>query len=106
MTIHRTWSARATATNADRYVSFFEMTLTPELRRIEGFEGALVSTQPPGATGAAPVTIDVCTMWSSMQAIALFAGATPERAVVEPEAQALLTSYDEQVVHRAQRLRV
>jgi len=34
-----------------------------------------------------------------MDAVRTFAGATPERAVVEPEAQAALVRYDTEVRH-------
>jgi heme-degrading monooxygenase HmoA len=104
-TVLRTWSARATPSNADRYVEFFERSLARELRAIAGFRGARVSTrQEPDASGA--VVIDVVTEWASMEAIRRFAGATPERAVVEPEARTLLLSWDERVAHHGLRLRV
>jgi heme-degrading monooxygenase HmoA len=37
----------------------------------------------------------VLTLWDSMEAVRGFAGATPDRAVVEPEAQAALVRYTE-----------
>ena len=48
----------------------------------------------------------VLTLWESMEAVRKFAGPTAEKAVVDPEAQAVLTSYDEfamhyQIVHHA-----
>lgn len=39
------------------------------------------------------------TLWSSRDAIARFAGEDAEAAVVPPEAQALLSRYDERAVH-------
>jgi len=104
-TVLRTWAARATPSNADRYVDFFDRALSRELRAIPGFRGARVSTRnEPDASGA--VVIDVVTEWSSMEAIRRFAGSTPERAVVEPEARTLLLSWDERVAHHGLRLRV
>ena len=41
----------------------------------------------------------VMTFWDSMAAIRGFAGADPERAVVEPEARAVLAEYDNFVRH-------
>ena len=41
----------------------------------------------------------VITFWESMDAIRRFAGEDPERAVVEPEARAVLEEYDELVSH-------
>lgn len=37
--------------------------------------------------------------WESMDAIRRFAGDEPERAVVEPEARAVLKTYDDFVSH-------
>jgi hypothetical protein len=39
-----------------------------------------------------------------MEAIAHFAGTNPERAVVEPEARAILRDYDDRVRHLTLRL--
>jgi len=83
--VARYWSARATADKAPAYVAFFRDQLVPQLRGIEGHLGALVFDRalPDG------VEITVLTFWASPEAIARFAGATPDRAVVEPEARAL-----------------
>jgi hypothetical protein len=45
------------------------------------------------------VEIVVMSRWASMEAVRGFAGATPDRAVVEPAARAVLTSFDECVAH-------
>ena len=103
--ILRTWSARATPANADRYTDFFERSLAPELSALAGFRGARVSTrEEPEASGA--VVIDVVTEWASFDAIRRFAGATIDRAVVEPEARELLLAWDERVTHHALRLSI
>jgi len=41
----------------------------------------------------------VLTLWESMEAVRRFAGDEPEKAVVEPQAQAVLTSFDNSVTH-------
>jgi heme-degrading monooxygenase HmoA len=41
----------------------------------------------------------VLTLWESMEAVRRFAGPDPDKAVVEPEARAVLTSFDEYVTH-------
>ncbi len=41
----------------------------------------------------------VLTLWDSMDAVRKFAGVKPEKAVVEPEARAVLTELDESVTH-------
>jgi heme-degrading monooxygenase HmoA len=94
--IARVWTARATADGARRYVDFFQGVLVPQLKGIEGHRGALVLTGPHSQS---EVGITVITFWESMAAIGRFAGSTPEAAVVEPEARALLRSCDERVKH-------
>jgi heme-degrading monooxygenase HmoA len=98
--IARRWTARATAEGAQAYVAFFRRVLVPQLDGIDGHRGALVTTmaREPGAGGAI-VDITVLTFWESMDAIARFAGAAPERAVLEPEARAVLQSFDDRVSH-------
>jgi len=96
MAIARTWSAYATADGARAYVAFFRSTLAPQLAQIPGHLGALVLERPAGAL----IEITVQTFWASMAAIQQFAGATYERAVVEPEARAVLESFDDHVEHR------
>jgi len=92
--IARRWRARASEDGARAYAAFFEETLVPQLDRIEGHRGALVMTRSEGGG----VEITVLTFWDSMEAIARFA-ADPERAVVEPEAQAVLEWFDDRVSH-------
>jgi hypothetical protein len=45
------------------------------------------------------IELVVLTLWESMGAIRKFAGVKPEKAVIEPEAKAILTSFDESVTH-------
>lgn len=45
------------------------------------------------------VELVVLTFWDSMHAIERFAGANPEKAVVDPEARTMLTECDEFVTH-------
>jgi heme-degrading monooxygenase HmoA len=93
--VARSWSARATPEGADAYVAFFRGTLVPELARIPGHRGALVLRHDEGSA----VAITVLTFWESMDAVKRFAGDAVDRAVVEPEAQAVLTSFDTTVTH-------
>jgi hypothetical protein len=94
MTVFRTWSARANPDNATRYAEYFDRVLRPQLEAIEGFRGADVSVVAGD--------IRVVTRWESMAAIARFAGDPIDRAVVEPEARALLLAFDDKVVHRVE----
>jgi heme-degrading monooxygenase HmoA len=93
--IARLWSARTTPALSDSYLQHFEQAVQPQLRLVEGFLGATVSTRPvPGS-----VEILVTTYWASFRAIDAFAGADREAAVVTAEAAALLTDFDKLVRH-------
>ena len=93
--ILRTWRARAEPARRDAYPEHFRRHVVPELLQIAGFLGAdLASREVDGG-----VEFTVCTRWASMDAVRRFAGAEPERAVVEPGAVAALREYDDYVTH-------
>ena len=96
MMIARSWSARATRDGAQAYVRYFRDTLAPELAVLPGYLGASIHQGTRGDV----VDLLVITRWASLDAIRGFAGTEPERAVVEPEARAVLLSFDERVEHR------
>jgi heme-degrading monooxygenase HmoA len=91
----RRWGARASAQGASRYVAHFRRAVLPHLKRIPGHRGALLLRRKK----VADVEVEVLTFWQSMAAIRRFAGADAERAVVEDEAKAVLTSFDTRVEH-------
>lgn len=93
--IARMWKGVAPATNADAYVSHLRENIFPELERIPGHLGAYVLRRPAGTVMA----YTVITLWESIDAIRAFAGEDAEAAVVPPEAQALLISFDDRAVH-------
>ena len=97
MAIARSWSARATREGARSYVDYFRHTLAPQLVRLSGYLGATILEGDRDGG----VELTVITRWSSLEAIRSFAGDDHQRAVVEPEARALLISFDERVQHRA-----
>ena len=93
--VARTWSARTTAARQQAYIDHFTRTVLPELRSIHGFvDATLMRQERPGDVG-----IFVVTKWTSREAIRGFAGSDISRAVVEPAAAALLTSFDDTVQH-------
>jgi heme-degrading monooxygenase HmoA len=94
--IVRTWSARATKNGAEAYSAYFEKTLLPQLRELDGFSGALLLARD--ADGLVELTAH--TLWASLDAIRTFAGDDLTAAVVEPEALAALQHSDPTVVHR------
>src|SRR4051812_8485257 len=98
MVIARSWSARATPEGAQAYVRYFRTTLAPELAALSGYLGASILQAERG--GALGVELTVITRWASLEAIRGFAGDDHARAVVEPEARAMLLSFDDRVEHR------
>ncbi len=93
--IVRVWKAVASAAQADAYPAYFAAVLRSKLRRIEGCAGARLLRRPVGEQ----VEFMVLTQWTSWDAVRAFAGADPEVAVVEPQAQVMLVQYDTQVQH-------
>ncbi|MGB7599998.1 MAG: YciI-like protein [Candidatus Sulfotelmatobacter sp.] len=93
--ILRMWKARSTAEKSNHYIRHATTRVFPALGAIEGHRGAYLLQRP--ADGE--IELVVLTLWESMEAVREFAGAEPEKAVVEPEARALLTSFDQLVVH-------
>jgi heme-degrading monooxygenase HmoA/uncharacterized protein YciI len=93
--ILRMWKARSTAEKAGEYVRHATAKVFPALRGIEGHRGAYLLRR--ALDGA--VEIVVLTLWESMEAVRKFAGAQPEEAVVDPEARATLTAFDDFVTH-------
>jgi uncharacterized protein len=93
--ILRMWKARSTFENSGEYVQHATKKVFPTLRAIEGHRGAyLLRRAVDGAT-----EFVVLTVWESMEAVRKFAGMEPEKGVVEPEARAALTSFDDFVTH-------
>ena len=93
--ILRIWRAYADTMSADRYPRHLLDKVRPELERIAGFRGLLLVTRQHGDE----VEYVVQTLWDTMDAIRIFAGPHPERAVVEPAAAAMLLRFDETVDH-------
>jgi uncharacterized protein YciI/heme-degrading monooxygenase HmoA len=93
--ILRTWRARSTVENSGKYVQHATRKVFPALRAIEGHRGAYLLRRAVDDA----IELVVLTLWESMGAVRKFAGEVPEKAVVEPEARAVLTSFDESVVH-------
>lgn len=93
--ILRIWKGQATPEKAERYVQHATNNVFPELRAIAGHRGAYLLRR--AVNGA--VEFVVLTLWDSMAAVRKFAGAKPEKAVVAPQAQVLLSSCDDFVSH-------
>ena len=93
--ILRMWKARSTVEKASHYIQHATTRVFPALEAIDGHRGAYLLQRPVEGE----VEIVVLTLWESMEAVRKFAGGEPEKAVVEPEARAVLTSFDQSVTH-------
>jgi heme-degrading monooxygenase HmoA len=93
--ILRMWRARATISRAGDYIRHATTVVFPKIRAIEGHRGDYL-LRPEEEEG---VELVVLTLWESMEAVRRFAGPDPDKAVVEPGAQAGLTSFDDYVTH-------
>src|SRR4029079_3679556 len=93
--IARTWRGQATAANAEAYHRHFITSVAPHLRDIAGYQGGyLLRRETDGQ-----VEVLAVTLWDSRASIEKFAGANPDAAVVEPEARAVLSDFDDFVRH-------
>jgi hypothetical protein len=95
----RTWLATAGAEGAGNYGRYFTGTLLPGLRKLRGFKGACLLCRDLGGDGTVELTAH--TLWESPEAIRAFAGDDITVAIVEPEAQAMLLSFDRTATHRS-----
>src|SRR5688500_9598650 len=93
--IARIWRCTATSDNTPRYIAHFQHSVLPELCQLEGFHQGYVFRR----NLADAVEVTVMTFWESMDAIRRFAGDNVETAVVAPEAQAILLTFDTTVNH-------
>jgi heme-degrading monooxygenase HmoA len=93
--IARLWHGWTAPENADAYEEFLRTKMFPSIHRVQGYLGADLLRRDDGRE-IAFVTI---TRFESLDAVRAFAGEDYERAVVEPEAQALLSRFDGRSVH-------
>ena len=76
---------------AAAYLRHVERNVVPQLAAIAGYRDVKVLRREREFV--------VITFWESMDAVRRFAGDDPERAVVEPEARAVLAEFDDFVRH-------
>jgi len=91
----RLWKGRAVTARAGEYVQHVREKVFPQLASIPGHRGAYLLRR----SADNDIEFLVLTLWVSMEAVGRFAGAQPERAVVEPAARAVLSHFDERVTH-------
>jgi uncharacterized protein YciI/heme-degrading monooxygenase HmoA len=93
--ILRMWRAKSDPVRADAYIEHAKQRVFPLLHKSGGYRGAYILRRILDATAE----VVVVTFWESMAAVRQFAGAHPEKAVVEPEAKAVLLDFDRVVSH-------
>ncbi len=93
--IARYWRGWATKANADAYEQMLRSKILPGIFRVKGYRGAYILRREV----ADMFEIATITLWDSMDAVKEFAGADFHKAVVPPDAQALLKNYDSTSVH-------
>jgi heme-degrading monooxygenase HmoA len=93
--VARVWKAEALPAKVEAYARHLREAVLPVLGSIPGHRGAWLLKRDEGDR----TELVVLTLWESMDAIRAFAGESPERAVVEPEAQAVLEAFDATVRH-------
>jgi hypothetical protein len=93
--IARIWRGAAAKENADAYRRHATQNVFPELAGIEGHCGAFLLARESGGE----VEFIALTLLDSIEAVKRFAGENPETAVVEPQARAVLSRFDDFVQH-------
>ncbi|MDA9432750.1 antibiotic biosynthesis monooxygenase family protein [Bradyrhizobium sp. CCBAU 51627] len=88
--IARIWRAAATRDKAALYQDHFATRVVPHLRAIDGFSGAsLLRRDVEDGTELLALTL-----WQDLDSIRAFTGPDADKAIVAPEAQAMLTAFD------------
>jgi heme-degrading monooxygenase HmoA len=95
MMISRHWRGVAKPEQAEAYVHHLRHDTFPTLARIPGFIEASILRRDV-ETGT---EFQIVTLWDSLGAIKAFAGEQPDIAVVPASVQAMMSRYDERVVH-------
>jgi heme-degrading monooxygenase HmoA len=93
--ITRLWHGYTKPEDAPTYQEMLLARILPGIHRIAGYKGSYVLRKD----GSAEVEFITLTFWESLEAIREFAGEDYERAVIIPEAAALLTRHDERSAH-------
>ncbi|MBV9727243.1 MAG: antibiotic biosynthesis monooxygenase [Gammaproteobacteria bacterium] len=93
--VARLWRALARADQAQEYIRHLRTETFPAVRKIPGFIDASILSRPLGPG----IEFLIVTRWDSMEAIARFAGADPEVAVVPAKAAAMMIEYDARARH-------
>lgn len=93
--ISRHWKGVARPGQAEAYVHHLQTDTFPGLARIPGFvRGSILRREVEAGT-----EFQIVTVWDSLHAIEAFAGEDVETAVVPGHVRAMLSRYDDRVLH-------
>lgn len=95
--ITRMWRGWTTQANADAYERFLRTDLFPEVAKLPGFLGARILRRPREDEEEFVTLVT----FESLDAVRAFAGDDYEIPVIEPEAQRLLSHYEDRASHYA-----
>jgi heme-degrading monooxygenase HmoA len=93
--ITRMWRGWTAEGDADDYERFLRTELFPEVAKLPGFLGARILRRPI----AGEEEFVTLTSFESLDAVRAFAGEEYETPVIEPEAQRLLSRYEDRALH-------
>ena len=93
--IARIWTGAVRTEDGDAYAAYIGETGLAGYRATPGNRGAWLLRRDVGDR----TEFVAFTLWDSLDAIKAFAGADPTRAVIEPEARALLSTFDTEAKH-------
>jgi heme-degrading monooxygenase HmoA len=93
--ISRVWHGWTTPANADAYERLLRQHVLPGIHRLEGYRGAYLLRRDHGSE----VEFVTITLFDSLDDVKAFAGEDYEKAVILPEARALLSRFDERSAH-------
>jgi heme-degrading monooxygenase HmoA len=93
--IARVWHGWTSRENADAYEEFLRTTMFPSMHHVTGFHGVDLLRADDGDE----VAFITVSRFDSVDAVRRFAGDDYEAAVIEPEARALLSRFDERSRH-------
>ena len=97
--IARHWRGWTSHENADKYEALLRNQIMPAIRRIRGCKGGYLLRRNPTSGETAETEFVVIHMFESLHALQAFAGPDYAKAVIEPEARALLCRTDDFAVH-------
>jgi heme-degrading monooxygenase HmoA len=95
--ITRMWRGWTAEANADAYERFLCTDLFPEVAKLPGFLGARILRRPIENEEEFVTLVT----FESLEAVRAFAGDDYETPVIEPEAQRLLSRYEDRASHYA-----